>query len=848
MGSPQIQGYKIEAEIGSGAAGIVYLASRDNGSHCALKVFSSMSSNPGLMLDRIGRVFKAEAQGAIVPIISHELETRPAWVAMELLGDRGEDSETVTARTLQVSLTQYLQSDLTWPFLQNLALALAKLHSANVAHGNLKPGNIFLGQDGLPLLADFASGLMPGVHRPNYSDALLYAPPEQLRSPDGYQGEDGYRWDVYAFGVLAYRLLTGVFPRADKLFQWLCPSPGENQRFDIDADHEGIAAGLEQQNKVLWVYEAANEKEEVFRKVIDSCLELDPWRRPFNMREVAEKFGVLEGEFSQKEERNRLEILKKEAERKSWYFSNRFAIASVVSLVFSLVWGGTQFLRVKDAKSELFDYQKSVEVKEREWADQRNAVLQSERQAIVAKEIVETALAQEKSLARDVIRSAQETNTKLFGWLLEEGVDGLPVLEGRTKRLESLIKEVQKQLKFVSVRPELASQARVLKVRRAELAFALGDLKKGEAWLKEAINDPKLSSELAAKAQLRYLLLASKFKPSGLKDRLAEIEVDIVEGYGGGDAAETRVKAALALVKARIAESNGNNSEALASYLESLKGFQALEKLYPARANIGFMIGRSYLSAAGIAEGEKAYENAAKLRGEAAAAFASLAEKQVNSTAETQYQIASAVASQALSLWQQGDSFGAENLAREGVTRLIALQRKMPDDARITIDLATQQAIIATTLRDEGKSIEARRLLMEGITALEKGVAQYPENWSAHYLLASLKWQLSGVLGQQGDGDEGARLGMEAYGDLKALLNVPTMKRPSPAEVRKSLAYLCGDLGHNSKLEGNRAQAITLLQECKRLWQELKRDDGDQPEIKEGYEWAINRLAEMEVE
>ncbi|HBF16780.1 MAG TPA: hypothetical protein DDW37_04035, partial [Verrucomicrobiales bacterium] len=347
MGSPQIQGYKIEAEIGSGAAGIVYLASRDNGSHCALKVFSSMSSNPGLMLDRIGRVFKAEAQGAIVPIISHGLEARPAWVAMELLADRGEDRETVTARTLQASLTQYLQSDLTWPFLQNLALALAKLHSANVAHGNLKPGNIFLGQDGLPLLADFASGLMPGVHRPNYSDALLYAPPEQLRSPDGYQGEDGYRWDVYAFGVLAYRLLTGVFPRADKLFQWLCPSPGENQRFDIDADHEGIAAGLEQQNKVLWVHEAANEKEEVFRKVIDSCLELDPWRRPFNMREVAEKFGVLEGEFSQKEERNRLEILKKEAERKSWYFSNRFAIASGVALVFSLVWGGTQFLRVK---------------------------------------------------------------------------------------------------------------------------------------------------------------------------------------------------------------------------------------------------------------------------------------------------------------------------------------------------------------------------------------------------------------------------------------------------------------------------------------------------------------------
>ena len=103
------------------------------------------------------------------------------------------------------------------------------------------------------------------------------------------------------------------------------------------------------------------------------------------------------------------------------------------------------------------------------------------------------------------------------------------------------------------------------------------------------------------------------------------------------------------------------------------------------------MIGRSYLSASVIAEEERASENAAKLRGEAAAAFSSLAKKEVNSTPETQYQIASAIASQALSLWQQGDSFGAEKLAREGVTRLIALRRKMPGDARIAIDLAAQQ-------------------------------------------------------------------------------------------------------------------------------------------------------------
>lgn len=848
MGIPQIQGYKIKAEIGLGSAGVVYLAARDDGSRCALKVFNSMSSNPGLMSDRIDRVFKAGAQGVIVPILAQELEARPAWVAMELLADEGGGKDLVTAKTLQFSFKRYLQNDSTCPFLKNLASALAELHSANVVHGNLKPGNIFLGQDGRPLLADFASGLMPGVHRPKYSDALLYSPPEQLRLPEGYEGEDGYRWDVYAFGVLAYRLLNEVFPRADKLFQWLSPSPGKNQRFDIDADHEGIAAGLEQQNEVLWPHEAANEKERAFRKVIDSCLELDPRRRPFNMREVDQSFGVIEVESAQKEERDRLEIFKKEAERKYQGFYNRFTIISVVALILSVAWGGAQFLRVEDAKEELFDYQRIVEVKEKDWLDQRNAVLQSEGEAIVAKEIVERALAQERSLGRDVIRSAQQTNQKLFDWILEEGVDGLPVLEGRNMRIESLIEEVGKQLEFVFERPELALQARLLKLRRAELSLAMGDLVKGEAWLKEAIKDPKLSSDSAAKAQLRYLLLASKLKPSGLNDLSSEVEAEILGAYGGGESGGIRVKAALALVKARVAESNGDNSAALASYLESLRGFQDLEKLHPAKPHIGFMVGRGYLSAAGIAEEERSYENAAKLRGEAAAAFASLAEKQVNSTPETQYQIASAIAAQALSLWRQGDSFGAEKLAREGMTRLTALQRKMPGDARVAIDLAAQQGIVATTLRDEGKSIEARRLLMEGITAIEKGIVDYTDNWSARYLLASLKWQLSGLLEQQGDGDEGTRLGMEAHDELKALLKNPTMKRPRPSEVRKSLAYLCGDLGHASELRSKRDEAVGHLQECKRLWQELKRDEGNELEIKEGYEWVVNRLAEMGVE
>ena len=58
--------------------------------------------------------------------------------------------------------------------------------------------------------------------------------------------------------------------------------------------------------------------------------------RPLNMREVAQKFEVIEVESAQKEELDRLETLKKEAEQRCRGFSNRFSTASVVALILSL--------------------------------------------------------------------------------------------------------------------------------------------------------------------------------------------------------------------------------------------------------------------------------------------------------------------------------------------------------------------------------------------------------------------------------------------------------------------------------------------------------------------------------
>jgi serine/threonine protein kinase len=848
MEVPVIQGYRIRAQIGSGVSGVVYEAQTDAGELCAIKVFDSMASNMALLGERIRRVTVGRAQGATVEITAQALDTRPGCLVMPLLGTPGEGGDgSWLPRNLQLHFESFLRNDATWPFLLNLAAGLAEIHLARVAHGNLKPGNIFLDADGGPLLTDYATGFMPGVHRIGYSDALLYAPPEQLRNAEGYYDEAGYRWDVYAFGVLAYRLLTGLFPRLNDVFQSVNPAPGTQERFDIEADHQGIVAGLEQQRSIQWPDEPGDDAEVRRRDIVTSCLNLDPQLRPFNMREVSRRFAAIETELAAVAENQRLISRREAAERKRRSAQRRFATASLLATGLAAGWGGTQLLRMQEAsvaEGDFEGYRVTTEttITDLEW--QRDEARSAEAQAFTERDATRETLGNEQSEARAELQSAQKTNERLFDWILEKGVAELPTLEGRKARLIVLLEDVDTQLAGMSTRPALADQAALLKLRRVELVLAMGRLNEGEVGLEKVIADGKLPEKLMARARLRLLLLASKGLASELAPRLEKSEELILKAWKDDERKLIGAKAALALVKARMWEADGDGVKALASYLKSLKNYRELGERYPANMAVGLMMGRQYLSAALAAEGEGSTENAARLREEAAAAFTTLAGKQEKPTPEIQYQIAAAKAAQAISLWQQGDTFGSEELARESVTKLIVLARKMPNDFRVTMDLASQKGIVATALRDEGKPTEARVLLTQGISTLTEGLKGQSENWSAQYLLASLKWQLSGLMGQQGDGDAELKVGAEAHDQLQALL-ASKMKRPNPSEVRKSLAYLCGDLGHSADLRNERETAVAYLRECRGYWQELARDEGDQLEIREGYQWAVNRLSEM---
>jgi serine/threonine protein kinase/tetratricopeptide (TPR) repeat protein len=232
---PQIPGFETLAELGRGSGGVVYLATqRDLSRPVALKVLA-----PAFAASRDGRArFRAEARALakvrhpnVLPIydvvdsgpacayvmewveggtFARLLESiRPAGpgastddVARALGGDPPSRSEPFVVFACRVAVA--------------VARALGAVHRAGLVHRDVKPSNILLRQDGVPLLSDF--GLVRdheasfGTAAGEFVGTIAYAAPEQF-SEDGARVAVDSRADIYGLGATLYSALAGRAPR-----------------------------------------------------------------------------------------------------------------------------------------------------------------------------------------------------------------------------------------------------------------------------------------------------------------------------------------------------------------------------------------------------------------------------------------------------------------------------------------------------------------------------------------------------------------------------------------------------------------------------------------------------------
>jgi serine/threonine protein kinase len=198
--------FQVVREIGSGAMGQVFLASDPNDLQpVAIKLLKNPLPALEARFKREFRVLQRLESPFVVRVLEFGESRQGSYLAMEFIegcelhtwqGQPPADADGLL-RTIRLA--------------GKLAAGLEVVHLAGVIHRDLKPENILVALDDTPKLTDFglardskASMALTMAAGGGFLGTLLYAPPEQI------QGRElDHRADLYALGMILFRLLTG---------------------------------------------------------------------------------------------------------------------------------------------------------------------------------------------------------------------------------------------------------------------------------------------------------------------------------------------------------------------------------------------------------------------------------------------------------------------------------------------------------------------------------------------------------------------------------------------------------------------------------------------------------------
>ncbi len=198
--------YRILEKIGRGGMGVVYRGVDETlDRQVAIKAIS-----PELVEDDLVRRFRAEA--VTLAKVNHQniatvyelfRDQDRLLMVMELVS--GQTFEQLIERTEPMSVER--AASLTGQILD----ALGHAHRAGIVHRDLNPANLMLTDADIVKVMDFGIARVSGTERMT-SDGFMVGTPAYM-APEQVRGEDvDGRTDLYAVGVVLYRLLTGKLP------------------------------------------------------------------------------------------------------------------------------------------------------------------------------------------------------------------------------------------------------------------------------------------------------------------------------------------------------------------------------------------------------------------------------------------------------------------------------------------------------------------------------------------------------------------------------------------------------------------------------------------------------------
>ena len=263
--------YQLDRELAGGGMSRVFVAiDRVLGRKVVVKVLPPELA-AGVNRERFRREIQVAAQlqhPHIVPLLSAGEQGDLLWYTMPYI--EGESLRAALERKRQFTPREVIR------ILHDVIDALAFAHARGVIHRDIKPANI-LTQGSHALVTDFgvAKAISAALPLSGVTSAGIAIGTPAYMAPEQLAGDStaDHRMDIYAAGLLAYELLTGVSP-------FTSPSPRET-----------LAAQLTRDPKPL--DEVSADVPHSLSVLIMRCLAKDPAARPQHAEDVLHELDSL---------------------------------------------------------------------------------------------------------------------------------------------------------------------------------------------------------------------------------------------------------------------------------------------------------------------------------------------------------------------------------------------------------------------------------------------------------------------------------------------------------------------------------------------------------------------------
>ena len=206
QGTYMREGLRVDLPLGAGGMGVVLLATDELlDRRVAIKLLQRPRDGDTSLLMEEARAMASFRDPHVVQVFdAGEFEGQPYFVMEYIAG--GSLEQYLAQRDFEA-----LSLDEAYGVLAPISRGVDAIHRAGLLHGDLKPANVLIGEGFQVFVSDFGLARNVADLDPALAGTPAYTAPERIRRenlPTALRA----RADLYALGVIAYEVLTGVRP------------------------------------------------------------------------------------------------------------------------------------------------------------------------------------------------------------------------------------------------------------------------------------------------------------------------------------------------------------------------------------------------------------------------------------------------------------------------------------------------------------------------------------------------------------------------------------------------------------------------------------------------------------